>query len=50
MKEGEFFVRDRENPSQGWICVVKVIDELRQVVPLDYVRRPNEEPTATGNE
>lgn len=35
-----FFYRDKDNLNWGWICEMRVIDGLRQVVPLDYVRRP----------
>lgn len=35
-----FFYRDKDNPNWGWICEIQVIDGLRQIVPLDYVRRP----------
>jgi len=35
-----FFVRDRDIPGHGWVCMWKTIEGKRVGVPLDYVKRP----------
>jgi hypothetical protein len=35
-----FYVRDRDVPGHGWVCVWKIEDGRRIGVPLNYVKRP----------
>lgn len=35
-----FFVRDRDLPGHGWVCIWQIEDGKRVGIPLDYVKRP----------
>jgi hypothetical protein len=40
LADGRFFLRHAPNPDYGFIVEQKTIDGKRQMVPIDYIRRP----------